>query len=232
LIQVGVIQLVNYESWIKSLGFDREWIVQATQSEIYRRIVIKSAELELFSIPLTYDNYLVINNAAGVSRFRELLKALEPIDGIRIAAYLGRGNTYLDALNNVVPFTEDGSELEDSKDIESTVVVHIDVDGYLKVVHREGLGVAISVIDSIAYNVKRMCMKFGGVAFYAGGDNVMCFIPQSSLEMFVKHFDVKGVKVGIGIAKRPRYAVKLATQALEMIREGRCERICILGEDL
>jgi GTP cyclohydrolase III len=32
MIRLGVIQLKDYENWIKSLGFDREWIVQATQA--------------------------------------------------------------------------------------------------------------------------------------------------------------------------------------------------------
>jgi GTP cyclohydrolase III len=38
------------------------------------------------------------------------------------------------------------------------------------------------------------------------------------------------MKIGIGISKKPRGALKLAAQALELIRDKKCGNICILEE--
>jgi Uncharacterized conserved protein len=232
MIRLGVIQLKDYENWIKSLGFDREWIVQATQAHIYKHIVTKSAELELFSFPLTYDSYLVIINSMELSRFEKLFKAIEVTTPVPINAYLGLGTTYLEALNNIKPFLDTDKDYtpDDLNAGFLVVVAHIDMDGYLRMIYEKGLSSAVSVMNELVYNIKKYCIRFGGIAYYAGGDNILCFIPYNFLNGFKENFNFKNVKVGIGVSKKPKGALKLATQALELIRDGRCSNICILEE--
>jgi len=104
------------------------------------------------------------------------------------------------------------------------------MDGYLRMIYEKGLSSAVSVMNELVYNIKKYCIRFGGIAYYAGGDNILCFIPYNFLNGFKENFNFKNVKVGIGVSKKPKGALKLATQALELIRDGRCSNICILEE--
>jgi GTP cyclohydrolase IIa len=233
MIRLGIIQLKDYESWIKSLGFDREWIIQATQADIYKHIVTKCAELELFGFPLTYDSYLVIINSMELFKFEKLLKAIELTTPVPINAYLGIGTTYLEALNNIKPFSNIAKEYAhdlNALDAEPIVAAHIDMDGYLQMLHEKGLSNIISFMNELIYNIKKYCMRFGGIAYYAGGDNILCFIPYNTLNEFKTNFNFEKMKIGIGVSKKPRGALKLATQALELIRDKKCGNICILEE--
>jgi GTP cyclohydrolase IIa len=76
MIRVGLVHLKDYESWIKSIGYDREWVIQATQATIYRSLVVESAKRGMFSIPLTYDSYIVIINAARIEDFIETVNSI------------------------------------------------------------------------------------------------------------------------------------------------------------
>jgi GTP cyclohydrolase III len=74
-------------------------------------------------------------------------------------------------------------------------------------------------------------MAYGGIAHYAGGDNVICFIPYHLLSNYLSSVTIDGAKIGIGIAKKPRDALKLAAQALDLIRTGKCDKkMCVLRE--
>jgi len=88
------------------------------------------------------------------------------------------------------------------------------------------------LITEITYAMKKSCAVFGGIAYYAGGDNIICFLPYSNLEAFLKSASFDNAKIGIGIAESPRAALKLAAQALDLIRSGKCSgSVCVLREE-
>ena len=70
----------------------------------------------------------------------------------------------------------------------------------------------------------RLANKYGGIAQYLGGDNVLVLLPDEGYQEFaeeaVKMFNVK---VGIGVARLARTAMKLSSRALHDIRESRSE---------
>jgi GTP cyclohydrolase IIa len=232
MVCLGAIHLKNYENWIKSLGYDREWLIQATQAEVYRYITMESAALGMFAIPLTYDVYLVILNST-VAYFNRLVKALEIKIPIEFNVYLGFGETYSAALNNLKPLGElDASVVNGVKEFNDiTVVSHLDLNSYNNMLTGKGLQYVNELLTELVYTMKKTCMACGGVAHYAGGDNVICFIPHHLLSNYLSSVAIDDAKIGIGIAKKPRDALKLAAQALDLIRAGKCDkRICILRE--
>jgi Uncharacterized conserved protein len=233
MVCIGVIKLEDYEAWIKSLGYDREWIVQATQSEVYRYITVESARLGMFSVPMTYDTYVVVANSAFTS-INELAKALDSRIPVGFSVYLGFGDSYLDALSNLRPLDEhSGFSLGDITKVgEPTVVAHLDLDNYTRLARDRGFRYISGYIIEYIYGAKKACLMHGGFAHYAGGDNVICFIPREALVEYVNNAVGNGVKAGIGVARRPRDALTLAAQALDLIRAGGCGvKTCVLSDE-
>ena len=220
MIRVGVVRLKDYEGWIRSLGYDREWIVQAVQADVYRSLVIESAQAGMFSLPLTYDSYLVIINAVDLEGFRDVVNKLSNRAPVALATYIGLGPSYLEAVEKLRPLTE---EIEGSlgEGLEDTVAVHLDLDGYNELISNKGLRYVGEIMGAALDKVRRISAEYGGLAYYAGGDNIICFVPYEGLEDFLNDVRAKDFKVGVGIAPRPRDALKLAAQALDVIRHGR-----------
>ncbi|MDH5815488.1 MAG: GTP cyclohydrolase IIa [Candidatus Nezhaarchaeota archaeon] len=221
MIRLGLIHLSDYENWIKSMGYDREWMVQATQADIYRSLVIESAKVGAFSFPLTYDSYLTVINAVRSEDFERIVCELSSKVPIRLVAYIGLGETYVEAMKNMKEMRRDMLE----GDSEETVVAHLDVDNYNEVISSKGFYYAKELIGEVIYEAKKISSKHGGLSYYAGGDNVICFIPSKhlkgflgDLEGFLNDVETRSIKVGIGVAPKPRDALTLAAKALDHIR--------------
>ncbi len=229
MIRVGVVRLEDYENWIRSLGYDREWIVQAAQADIYRSLVIGSAEAGMFSLPLTYDSYLVIINAVDVEGFKDVVSKLSCKAPVALAAYVGLGPSYLEAVKRLRALSEACENALEEGELEDTVAVHLDLDGYNELVSNKGLYYVEELMSTTLHKVKRASAKYGGLAYYAGGDNIICFVPCKCLEDFLNEVRARDFKVGVGIAPRPRDALTLAAQALDAIRlERQNDKILVM----
>lgn len=219
MIGIGVIHLSNYESWIKSKGFDREWIVQCLQAHFYEKLSLEAATINAFGFPFTYDTYVVILNSIEVSKFLELAVKLLDLAPVSLVFYYGCGTTYLDALNNlkIVNADYDGGVGVCG---EETAVAHVDMDRYNALKESRGLHYVAMLIKRVYHEVSRTATVHGGLAYYAGGDNVICFIPRTNIKDFVNDLlnRIRNIKIGVGIAKTPRRALELAAEALEEIR--------------
>lgn len=236
MIRVGVIHLKDYEKWIKQQGYDREWIIQSTQAELYRTIVEETANINAFSMPLTYDIFITILNSVNVRDFANIIDKIEHKISIKFDVYLGVGRDYIKAINTAKPMNivNDDSDTQ----FDETVVVHFDLNNYndIKTIH--GFYYTLELVYDVLNFIRKSASGYGGIIYYAGGDNVINFIPSYHLDNFIKSIDeilkqLKiSVKIGIGIALKPRHALKLAAQALDDIRLGRSvNRICIRKEN-
>jgi GTP cyclohydrolase IIa len=228
MIRVGLIRLKDYEGWIKSLGYDREWIVQATQADLYRNLVIESAEAGMFSLPLTYDSYLVIINAVDIRGFEGLMSKLCDKAPVALTAYIGLGPSYPEAMGNLRALNGATEDIWGVDRLEETAAAHLDLDGYNRLVSDKGFHRVEELINVMLQRVKRVSAKHGGLAYYAGGDNIVCFIPCERLKGFLDDVWMESVKVGAGIALKPRDALMLAAQALDTIRQGRNEKVLVV----
>jgi len=230
MIRVGLVRLEGYESWIRSLGYDREWIVQAAQADVYRNLVIESAGAGMFSLPLTYDSYLVIINAAEVEGFKEVVSKLSDKAPVVLAAYVGLGRSYSEAVERLRPLSE-ACEDPGEGALEDTVVVHLDLDGYNELMSNKGLHYVEELMNAALHRARKISTKHGGLAYYAGGDNIICFVPCERLSDFLDEVRVGDFKVGVGIAPRPRDALALAAQALDAIRlERQSDKVLVMRD--
>lgn len=224
MVRVGLIRLENYENWIKSLGHDREWRVQAFQASLYKNLIFMSTAIGAFSLPLTYDSYIIILNGINKNKFKNLLINLSRKIHINLKAYVGFGENYIEAIDKVKIFTEEDYTPSD-KSLEITVVAHLDLDDYYGLLNEKGWRDIYETIRKIVIDITETSIKQGGLAYYAGGDNIICFLPLKNLEAFLEYVKImKNIKVGIGISEKPREALKLATKALETLRMEHRER--------
>jgi len=231
MIRIGLIRLEGYEGWIRSLGYDREWVVQATQAEVYRSLAIESAKVGMFSLPLTYDTYLVVINAADVEDFKGLADRLSSRAPAALSLYVGLGPSYAEAMRRLRPLDE-GAEgpLKEGR-LDETAAAHLDLDGYNKLASERGFNYVEELVGATLRRAREVSARHGGLAYYAGGDNVVCFVPCERLEGFLDDVRVDGVKVGVGVALRPRDALALAARALDEIRlGGRSREVLVLRE--
>lgn len=219
-VKVGLILLDDYESWIRSLGFDREWQVQASQADLYRRIMIESARVGAFTVPLTYDSYAVVLDSVDTGEYGKLVRRVSRTAPVELRALIGTGTTYVEALTNA---RELGQARREGGGRGATVVVHADLNGYYGVVKRDGPYSAYTLMAAVAARVGEISSKCGGLAHYAGGDNVICFVPRVNLERFLTAVTAgePHLKLGVGVGANPREALKLAAEALEAIRSRR-----------
>jgi hypothetical protein len=63
----------------------------SAQADLYKSLVLESAEAGMFSLPLTYDSYLVIINAADIEGFKEVVSKLSHRVPVALMAYVGLG---------------------------------------------------------------------------------------------------------------------------------------------
>jgi len=221
LVKLGVLRLVRYESWICSLGYDREYLVQARQHELLRELHRRGAAIGAFAIPLTYDLAALILNSVRTKDYVKVVEDLSSISPVPLKAMIGRGDTYPKALSNAMEleaFTY--PELE-----EPTAAVHVDLNGYYDLLEREGAYRAYEVVTSLAEKLRRLAFNLGGLATYMGGDNVLAFLPIEAVDSFVaRALAEDDVKVGVGVAPTPRRAVALSTEALAAIRRRDVKR--------
>ncbi|MCS7139118.1 MAG: GTP cyclohydrolase IIa [Candidatus Nezhaarchaeota archaeon] len=221
MIRIGYIRLKDYENWIKSIGYDREWLIQATQAETYKSLVVESAKIGAFSFPLTYDAYLTVINSVEIEGFRNVVQRLSRKVPTEVVAYIGLGETYTEALRRLRSLKKRNLDFSCNCYFEETVVAHLDLDGYNELEAMRGPNYIDGLMARMIGRAKRISAKCGGLAYYAGGDNIICFLPHKRAEDFLNSIKIDGVKIGIGIAPRPRDALMLAANALDDVRLGR-----------
>jgi len=222
LVKLGVLRLVQYESWISSLGYDREHLVQAKQHELMGELCVRGAAIGAFAAPLTYDLAVMVLNSVRAREYARVVEGLSSISPVPLRAMIGQGDTYPKALSNVVElesFTH--PELD-----EPTAAVYVDLNDYYGLLEGGGVYRAYEAAMSLAERLRRLAVSLGGLAVYTGGDNVLAFLPPEAVDGFaVQALAEDDVKVGVGIAPTPRMAVALSTRALAAIRrEGGSKR--------
>ena len=238
-VSLALIVLKDYREWVESLGYDREWLVQATQSAMTRHLTLEYSNIGAFSCPLTYDSYLVVLNSIRLDEFSSATRRIEKKAPRGLLVYIGSGEDYANALDSIKPL-ELATRAEKFRTTMPgvSIVAHVDMNDYRYRIANDGwLSTWIKVLD-LKEKVRKSALKLGGLSFYAGGDNFVVFLPtRDSLRLFLDQLRVNGIKVGIGIARKPRRALELAAKSLDEIRETRLgelkerTQIVLLNED-
>ncbi|MEM1600001.1 MAG: GTP cyclohydrolase IIa [Sulfolobaceae archaeon] len=230
-MKVLAIQLLDYKDWTESLGTDREWIIQKTQHEFMKEIHKIAASYNAFPLQLRYDNFIILVDGISKNDIISLTRSIREHLPVEIKTCLGYGETPLDAqskasecLNrNVV------EPLKEYKD-ELLAALHFDINHNTKSLKHTTIYDSFLEITQTYLHIAKILYEYGGIVQYLGGDNYLGFISSDDVPKFVNEFKDDRLKLGIGIAKNARNAIKLATDALEEIRVNRENRWYIKRE--
>lgn len=219
-----VIELVGYREWTESIGDDREWVIQSTQSQISRALHSIVKDWEGAALPLRYDYEIVILPYwTDLGKFsEELVRGLEGIvpTPIRLRYCCGPIPDSLDNCSGAVSGKGCGAD--------EVAVAHADINFFTEMTSYKGFyGAYVTALKLVANTASLLVND--AIVQYLGGDNLAAVTSPHKLG---KVLDVilsfSGVKVGVGISPSPRRAFEAAARSLREIREGgRKERVRI-----
>lgn len=231
-IGIALVELIEYEKWITSLGYDREWKVQSFQHEIYSKLYKLIGEVNSFLIPLTFHNMAFITNGL---KEQDILNIFEKIKEefkfkLNLRMYCCSERKLVLALNkashlikNLKPDECKIEELGKGYIVSS----HLDLNSFLLILDNYK---AYQTIQKTYLYASSLAEKVGGIAIYLGGDNVVLFSDEEILKV-LQTMKNDEIKIGVGVASNARTSLKLAAKALDKIRKERINSFLVLYED-
>lgn len=223
--RITIIELYRYRYWTEKLGFDREWIIQSSQAELYSTLQKLFSKNDGLLIPLRYDYYLGLSNTISRERHEEIFTAIStsiPVH-VRMVSIVHEypSTAQLLATYYLASSTKNFIYIEGNED--PNVILHIDVNNITKLTYGTSIYETYTLTMKFFTEVASIAYRYGGLAGYLGGDNIIAILPLNSYKEFVNSLP-DYVKIGIGISIKPRKAMELATKALDEIRRGRKRR--------
>ncbi len=230
-IRVSVVELVGYREWTERLGPDREWFIQVSQSETYARAQRVAAKAGAHILPLRYDYMLVLASSIDETQHREIIEEIKDAAPVPVRASSACDNDPLSAESRawmLLSKLSPGDVFFSACDGEEMVAIaHVDIDDIMEETRRNGAVKTYNKVIDLLHKLATSVEKWGGLAQYLGGDNVLVVLPPSSYrEASMELLSVRpGLKAGIGVSRKARTALQLAADALHEIRTHGGERI-------
>lgn len=244
MVQITIIRIEDYGPWTLTLGSDREHELQILQSKLYGDLQMLFSKKNALVFFNRFDEMFAVTNGMSIEEHTEILKRLSTAYELDISMSIGRGKTpyeaHLDAhraRSENAPkkqFKVYGIDANNADDF--VQIMHVDVDGSTSKVSSKLTPYEFSALITKLYSkLSEHFMDKGALTFYLGGDNFMIISNDLSkdethhlLESVTDGTDLK-LKCGIGVARSAREAAKLATKALDAIRDmrksGKTERV-------
>lgn len=229
-MKVTVVELLNYEGWISGLGTDREWRVQAIQHRLYAELQEAVAGQGGFLVPMTFHHMLIIANGIDMEGHDKIFDAMKSISPVPYRASSGTGNTLvraeIEAFRGLRGLAT-GQAAFGERDNSGLVAAHFDIDSYLKRLESGTIVDGMAKVNNLIGLVNRLSDELEGISVYLGGDNVVLFAGEDSLERLEK-LELDFVKIGIGVASNARDCLKLAAESLTFIRKFRGQPVKVM----
>ena len=236
MIQLSILKITEYGPWTLTLGSDREHELQMLQASLYKQVQKLFSEKNCLVFLNRSDEFFVVSNGLTLDDHIEIQKILEELFEVHLTISIGFGkspfeanlkaydgrknNIILNKEHNIFGFIDDKSELNVS-------IMHLDVDD-LKSKRKDTSPYEISAIIFDLYSkIVKYFIQKNSLTFFMGGDNYMVVASseaKNSVQNFIdmiKNNDNISLNCGIGNAQTSRDAVKLATKALDTIRDIR-----------
>jgi GTP cyclohydrolase IIa len=229
-MKVTVIELLNYEGWISGLGTDREWNVQTVQHRLYSELQKAVSEHGGFLVPMTFHHMLIIANGINQEAHNKIYDTMKSISPVPFRASSATGKTLVNAEREAFIRLKtlnawQTSFIED--DGSRVVAAHFDIDSYLRRLESGTIDEAMAQVNELITSVNMVSKEVEGVSTYLGGDNVVLFAGEDSLEK-LENLELESVKIGIGVAVNARESLKLAAEALAFIRKFRGRHVKVI----
>lgn len=237
MVCIGVLELVNYKEWTESLGYDREWLIQITQSSIYKELVNYLKDIGGLALQCRSDYYIVIepklNNLNELNRkLVNNLRNKSPVP-LRLALICGedpyiaqhKATQILLKMKNPLKIINEGK-------VNEVGIVHVDVNNFTQLTMVDNIYNSYIEIVDLIWRLVNQLKNLGVLVQYLGGDNIALIFNPIKVNELVKYLnDIKNIKAGIGISNVPRKAFELATKALDTIRNMRNLKTLVLREN-
>ena len=230
--RLTVVELHGYREWTESLGHDREWIIQETQSRLYSILQKSFSKRNGFVLPVRYDYFIVLANGIGEEAHRAILLSFESEAPVPIRAA---------SVPHQYPFT---AQLEATRllarslrdfiyinGIEDPVaVVHVDYNNIRRLTYETSVYEAYMVVNRVYIYLMNVAQRYGGVAAYLGGDNIVAVLPVETYRQYIEALPGQ-VKAGVGVSLNPRRAMELASHALDDARRRGARSLVYVDDD-
>ncbi|HDD26015.1 MAG TPA: GTP cyclohydrolase IIa [Acidilobales archaeon] len=235
MVCVGLLQLVNYREWTESLGYDREWLIQITQSTIYKELVSKIKNIGGVVLQCRHDYFIVLEpyleNLKEVNK--NIIDELSEYSPVPIKLILVCGNDPYAAQDKACKLLQrmkDSITILTDGNIREVGIVHVDVNDFTNLTFTNNAYDSYVEIVNLIWRFTNELKGLGVLVQYLGGDNIaLIFNPKRINEVINYINKIPNIKAGVGIDSIPRRAFEKATKALDTIRsKGREVKILVL----
>ena len=237
MVCTGVLQLINYKKWTESLGYDREWLIQITQSNFYKELVLHLKNLGGIALQCRSDYYIVLepqlSNLEKINRklINDLISK-SPVP-LRLALICGE-DPYLaqHKATKILQEMKESIKIVNEGRLKEIGVIHVDVNNFTQLTMIDNVYNSYAEIINLIWKLASQLKDLKVLVQYLGGDNIALVFNPSKIDDLIKYFDkIENIKAGIGVSNVPRKAFELATKALDTIRSKRNLKILVLREN-
>ena len=235
MVQVTIIRLIGYREWTEGLGPDREHVIQRAQAQLHRELVEAFSKLNAWAHPLRYDYMLAITNGLDNVELIRIIKGLGDYSPVPLSS-----GTHSDISPRVAEKeafrlaikARPGESLVGDVDDGSVAMAHIDLIDSTSSTEWTSSYQLYEHVWSVVNQVRLYLAPYGGVTLYLGGDNIVSIIQPMVNEDDLKPLaNLINARIGVGISGSGRAAMKLATEALDMLRSRNGHGVLILKDD-
>ncbi len=231
---LGVIEFKGYREWTESIGSDREWKLQITQSKIYYTLQEIASHVNGFILPLRFDYMILVASGLNPKSIEKIYHAADSVSPVPVRIASSCGETPLKAIEKAWSHLEGitrGVIIGEPCSKDYVVAAHFDINGITERTKKEGLIPTYTAVLSLISKLQEESSRYGAIAQYLGGDNVLALLPYNNYQAIIESLiKLEDLKVGVGIARSSRRALTLAAEALHKIRESGADRIIVYDE--
>lgn len=228
-VRISLIELIGYREWTEALGSDREWLIQLSQARLYAEAQLAATIKQGHVLPLRYDYMILLssNLKHGDNEFvLDAVRKLAPVP-VRMVSTCAEtpAEAEVKAISLIGKVPPGKLLYEECGVLEAIAVAHIDLNNVTEKTRSLGTIKTYYLIIDILNEIVKASARIGSLAQYLGGDNILVVLPASIIVNkdklvdtvfgLVKDYDLKA---GVGVAGKPRTALKLAADALDEIR--------------
>ncbi|GAB6947953.1 GTP cyclohydrolase IIa [Vulcanisaeta sp. JCM 16161] len=235
MVQVTIIRLIGYREWTETLGPDREHIIQRIQAQLHGELVNAFSRFNAWAHPLRYDYLLAITNGLGNDELMKVIKELGEYSPVPLSS-----GTYAD-MNPRVAEREafrlamraaPGESLMGGRDDGYVAIAHIDLIDSTTSTEWTSSYQLYEHVWGVVNQVRLYLAPYGGITLYLGGDNIVSIVQPTINDDSLKPLaNLINARIGVGIAHSGRIAMKLATEALDILRSRNSHGVMMLRED-
>ncbi len=223
LVQVTIIRLIGYREWTETLGPDREHIIQGIQAQLHRELINEFSKANAWAHPLRYDYLFAITNGMNKEELMNIVKNLGEYSPVPLSS-----GTYADANPRVAEKEAfklairagPWESLIGGVNDDLVAMAHIDLVDSTSSTEWTSSYQLYEHIWNVINQVRLYLAPYGGITLYLGGDNIISIVTPTIREKDLSPLsELINARVGVGIASNGRRAMKLATEALDSLRQ-------------